>query len=160
LSIHYFRVVIVISKSTSKSVQERATSSELDETIELLKYEINAKFMLTPRKEILLSMDGNEPGAFDIKDIQDEFQFMKIELKELKLKVTKSGRGLGEGFAVDGKFVLDALEASAILEKEFPDGYVTIGCLVTLHGFIWGQHTSILDENHWCRTYLNCYWLF
>ena len=66
-------------------------------------------------------------------NIQDNFQFMKVELEELKQKVVESIGGPGEGFAVDGKSLLGALEASAILEKELPDGYVLIGRFVTPH---------------------------
>ena len=45
------------------SLKGTATSAELDETIELLQYEINAKSNLTPLKGLLLSMGGNKLGA-------------------------------------------------------------------------------------------------
>ena len=94
----------VVMMEVITGLKERATSLKLDETIDLLQYQINVKAISTPTKEHLLSIDKNVRSSFNITDNQDDFQFIKVELEEFKQKVAKSGGGLGEGFAVDGKY--------------------------------------------------------
>ena len=67
--------------------------------------------------------------------IKNEHLGCQIELEELKERVVRMGsRGSSRGgFEVDGKDVTDFAEASMILEKELPDGYILIGCFVTPH---------------------------
>ena len=87
--------------------------------------------------------------------MKDEVLGLHLELEELKEKVVNLGRRDSKGgFKVDGKCVTDFAEASAILEKELPDGYIPIGCFVTPHvllemaarHFYGDLHATIADE--------------